>query len=67
MLNLPKGWRAGPARDEVKIPPRSEGVIRLQATAPANPVRRRDVLGLWASIDGRPLGEFAEAVVDYLV
>jgi glyoxylase-like metal-dependent hydrolase (beta-lactamase superfamily II) len=66
-LNLPKGWRAGPGRDEVKIPPRSEGGIRLQATSPANPVRRRDVLGLSASIDGQPLGEFAEAVVDYLV
>jgi hypothetical protein len=51
----------------VKIAPRSEGAIRLQATAPANPARRRDVLGLSASINGQPLGEFAEAVVDYLV
>ena len=66
VLNLPKGWTATRARGESVIPARSEGRIRLQATAPSRPERRRDVIGLSATFGGKPLGEFAEAIVDYL-
>jgi glyoxylase-like metal-dependent hydrolase (beta-lactamase superfamily II) len=67
-LTLPAGW-AGPAAGggNIEIPPRTEGRIRLTAIAPKSPSRRRHVLGISAVIDGRPLGEFAETIIDFLV
>jgi glyoxylase-like metal-dependent hydrolase (beta-lactamase superfamily II) len=65
-LRLPAGWKPGPASVGAEIPARREGRIRLQATAPARPAARRHVLGLWTAIDGRPLGEVAEALVNFL-
>ena len=50
---------------ETQIPARTEGRVRLQATAPSSPDRRRHVLGLSAVIDGHPVGEFAEAIVNF--
>jgi glyoxylase-like metal-dependent hydrolase (beta-lactamase superfamily II) len=66
MLNLPAGWAAGRAETS-QIPARSEGRIRLSATAPREPARRHQVLGLSAVINGKPLGEFAETIIDFLV
>ncbi len=68
MLSLPEGWMGAAAGSgDVEIPPRTEGRIRLTATAPKSPSRRRHVLGISAAIDGRPMGEFAEAIIDFLV
>jgi glyoxylase-like metal-dependent hydrolase (beta-lactamase superfamily II) len=63
-LRLPAGWKAGTPAPAQAIPPRTEGRIRLSAMAPPAPQRRRQVLGLAATVDGKPLGEFAEAIVD---
>jgi glyoxylase-like metal-dependent hydrolase (beta-lactamase superfamily II) len=65
-LQLPEGWKSGIIQKETGIPARTEGRIRLQATAPSSPGRRRQVLGLSAVIDGSPMGEFAEAIVNFL-
>jgi hypothetical protein len=65
-LRLPAGWQAGPFPPARVIPARTEGRIRFQAISPAAPVRRRQVIGLAVIVDGRPLGEFAEAIVDLL-
>jgi len=65
-LRLPEGWKPGQAGATAEIPARREGGIRLDATAPARPAGRRQVLGLSASVDGRPLGEVAEALVNFL-
>lgn len=64
-LRLPAGWKS-PAGRSQSIPPKSEARIRFLATAPLNPQRDRDVVGLAVTFDGRYLGEFAEAVVDFL-
>ena len=65
-LQLPEGWKSGLIQKETGIPARTEGRIRLQATAPSSPSARRHVLGLSAVVDGSPMGEFAEAVVNFL-
>ena len=65
-LRAPLGWQvagAGPAR----IPAHSEGKIRLTAFAPQHPSMRRHVLGLVIHFDQHNLGEFAEAIIDYLL
>jgi hypothetical protein len=64
-LKVPEGW-SEKAGAETRIAAHSEGRIRLSATAPSVPARRREVLGLSAVIDGNPLGEFAEAIVNFL-
>jgi len=65
-LNLPEGWKSEHLSGETQIPARMEGRIRLQATAPSAPIRRRHVLGLSAVVDEIPVGEFAEAIVNFL-
>jgi glyoxylase-like metal-dependent hydrolase (beta-lactamase superfamily II) len=65
-LNLPEGWKSDGITGESQIPARTEGRVRFRATAPLVPNRRRHVLGLSAVIDGRSVGEFAEAVVNFL-
>lgn len=65
-LRLPAGWRVRQGSGVVAIPPKTEGIVRLSAFAPADPHQRRDVLGLWVNFNGRALGEIAEAVVEYL-
>jgi glyoxylase-like metal-dependent hydrolase (beta-lactamase superfamily II) len=65
-LRLPEGWKPGQAGQAAEVPARREGRIRLYATAPARPARRRHVLGLSVTFDGRPLGEVAEALVSFL-
>jgi glyoxylase-like metal-dependent hydrolase (beta-lactamase superfamily II) len=65
-LRAPAGWRTARARAETRIPARSEGRLRLEAIAPEKPARRREVLGLSITFDGRPRGELCEAIVDYL-
>lgn len=64
-LRLPAGWRAEVASGVVRIPPKTEGTVRLRALAPADPLQRRDVLGLSVAFDGRAFGEVAEALVEY--
>lgn len=65
-LNLPDGWKSELGDGKAEIPARTEGTVRLRATAPSAPDRRRHVLGLSALIDGHPVGEFAEAIVNFL-
>jgi glyoxylase-like metal-dependent hydrolase (beta-lactamase superfamily II) len=65
-LRLPAGWKRGTIAARQWIPARAEGRIRLQAVAPAAPESHRDILGLRATVDGWPLGEFAEAIVNFL-
>ena len=65
-LKLPGGWQPGRLARVQRIPPRGEGRIHLEAVAPPVPVQRRDVIGLAVTVDGRPLGEFAEAIVNFL-
>ena len=65
-LNLPEGWEGSRLSGETEIPARMEGRVRFQATAPSAPDRRRHVLGLTAVVDGKPMGEFAEAIVNFL-
>ena len=64
-LRVPAGW-APPPVAKATIRARSEASIRFQLTTPRTPVRRRQVLGLTADFDGIRLGEFAEAIVDFL-
>jgi len=65
-LRLPDGWKPGSLAPEHEIPARTEGRIRLEAVAPLVPSRRRHVIGLAATVDGRPMGEFTEAIVNFL-
>ena len=65
-LNLPEGWKSDGIAGEAQIPARTEGRVRFRATAPSLPDRRRHVLGLSAVIDGKSVGEFAEAIVNFL-
>lgn len=65
-LRLPVGWQAQLASGAVRIPAKAEGTIRLSALAPTDPLLRRDVLGLAVTFNGEPLGEIAEAVIEYL-
>jgi hypothetical protein len=67
ILNLPEGWAPAAASGEAVIPPRTEARIRLSATAPKAPTRRHQVLGISAAIGGKPLGECAETIVDFLL
>jgi hypothetical protein len=64
-MRAPAGWTSPPAATAM-IAPRTEGRIRFQLRAPASPERRRQVLGLAATVEGVRLGEFAEAIVDFL-
>jgi glyoxylase-like metal-dependent hydrolase (beta-lactamase superfamily II) len=64
-LRAPEGWRVE-SGGSVTIPPHTEGSIRLNAVATDRPPQHRQVLGLAVHFDGRNLGEFAEAIVDYL-
>lgn len=65
-LRIPSGWTLQNASGAADIAGHSEGVVRLMATTPAQPLQRREVVGLAVRFDGRNLGEFAEAIVDYL-
>jgi glyoxylase-like metal-dependent hydrolase (beta-lactamase superfamily II) len=65
-LRLPEGWGAINTIRSAIIAPHSEGTIRLASHAPQNPTARRQVLGIAARFGDHNLGEFAEAIVDYL-
>jgi hypothetical protein len=65
-LKLQEGWKPIRTTAEGTIPARTESSLRLAATAPAD-MSRRQVLGIAAEVDGRPLGEFADAIVDLLI
>jgi glyoxylase-like metal-dependent hydrolase (beta-lactamase superfamily II) len=65
-LKLPHDWNSGPCVGTQEIPAQAEGRIRLEAVTPSAPNRRRYVIGLAVTIDGQPLGEFAEAIVNFL-
>ena len=64
-LRLPAGWGAQSGSGVVRIPAKAEGTVRLSALAPADPLQRRDLLGLAVTFGGQPLGEVAEAVIEY--
>ena len=65
-LRAPLGWQVENA-ESATIPAHSEGKIRLTALAPQSPPIRRQILGLAIHFDQYNLGEFAEAIVDYLI
>ena len=65
-LALPADWQSGPLVGTQRISAGTEGRIRLDAVAPSAPGRRRDVIGLTVTVEGQPLGEFAEAIVNFL-
>lgn len=64
-LRVPAGWQLE-GGGEATIPAHSEGKIRLTALGPQDPKLRRQVLGLAVQFDQHYLGEFAEAIIDYL-
>lgn len=66
ILNLPQAWTPVTASAEHRIPPRTEARVRLSAMAPKAPTRRHQVLGISAVVGGKPLGEFAETIIDFL-
>jgi len=66
LLNLQPGWKGIRPAAEQQIPARTEGRLRLSAMAPSAISRRRHVLGLSATVDGQPLGEFSAAIVDVM-
>ncbi len=61
-LRLPAGWE--PVRPSAggTVEPRSEGRFTLVAKAPRGSTLRRHVIGIRAEVDGRSIGEFAEAI-----
>jgi glyoxylase-like metal-dependent hydrolase (beta-lactamase superfamily II) len=61
----PAGWTV-PAPATATIGARAEGSVRFTLRAPERPARRRQVLGLAVTVEGMRLGEFAEAIVDFL-
>jgi glyoxylase-like metal-dependent hydrolase (beta-lactamase superfamily II) len=65
-LRTPPGWQVE-SGGSARISPHAEGTIRLAAVAPERPPLRREVLGLAVYFGDRNLGEFAEAIVDYLI
>jgi hypothetical protein len=65
-LTLPADWQPGLLVGTQRISAGTEGRIRLDAMGPSAPDRRRHVIGLTVSVDSQPLGEFAEAIVDFL-
>jgi glyoxylase-like metal-dependent hydrolase (beta-lactamase superfamily II) len=65
-LRLPAKWTSGQTSETAEVPARTELGIRLHATAPLATEHRRHVLGVSAVVDGRPIGEFAEAIVNFL-
>ena len=64
-LDVPQGWSTK-GSTPISILPHTEGAIRLTALAPANPITRREVLGLSVIFDKKNLGEKAAAIIDYL-
>lgn len=64
-LRAPAGWQIGDSA-ATTIPGHTEGKLRLTAVAAERPPLRRQVLGLVVRFDNRNLGEFTEAIVDYL-
>lgn len=64
-LRAPSGWRVQQP-GAVMVPAHTEGNIRFTALAPSAPSQDREVLGLAVHFAGRDLGEFAEAIIDYL-
>ncbi len=65
-LRAPQGWKVADG-GSATIPPHTEGRIRLTAVSAERPASRREVLGVAVQFGDRNLGEFAEAIVDYLV
>ncbi|MCL5270403.1 MAG: MBL fold metallo-hydrolase [bacterium] len=65
-LNLPQGWRAEPERGKLTAAPGKKTVAPFRLTVPAGEqtAYRRRVFTLDAVIDGQPLGQIAEALVD---
>ena len=64
-LRLPVGWTAQSGSGVVRIRANAEGTVRLSALAPTDPLQRRELLGLAVTFGGQPLGEVAEAVIEY--
>lgn len=65
-LRAPDGWRAINIVGSAVIAPHAEGSIRLTSIAPRHPAARRQMVGIAVRFGDRRLGEFAEAIVDYL-
>lgn len=65
-LRAPAGWQVEDA-GEATIPAHSEGKIRLTALAPQNSPLSWHVLGIAVHFEKHYLGEFTEAIIDYLL
>jgi glyoxylase-like metal-dependent hydrolase (beta-lactamase superfamily II) len=62
-LRCPSGWRPAVESAEVSVKGGKEGRVTV-AAEPASVARARSVFGLEVAMDGRNLGEIAEAIVD---
>jgi hypothetical protein len=65
-LCLPDGWTAQPAAGKLRAAPGEKAVRSFQLSIPAgeSTAIRRRAFTLDATLDGRPLGQIAEALVD---
>lgn len=63
-LRTPEGWEASVPAAEVRLRAREEGRVTLAARAPEPGAPARAVVGIAIELDGKDLGELAEALVD---
>jgi glyoxylase-like metal-dependent hydrolase (beta-lactamase superfamily II) len=61
-LVVPRGWEASPAAQQVALEPHGEGRASFEVRAPAEAVLRA-VVAVDITIDSRPFGQHAEALV----
>jgi glyoxylase-like metal-dependent hydrolase (beta-lactamase superfamily II) len=62
-LELPAGWGCEPSEHELPLPARGESEVRFVVPVGDSPVRRARVAAD-LTVDGRPFGQQAEALVD---
>jgi hypothetical protein len=62
-LVAPVGWRVVPERISVVLPPAGQATLRARVLPPAGVVARRARVGLDLTVNGRRLGQQAEALV----
>lgn len=61
-LSTPPGWEPATPRGAVRLPPGDEGAVSFRIT-PHGPPTRRARVAADVTIDGRPLGQQAEALI----
>ena len=65
-LDLPEGWTAKPSKGKIAVKPGKKGIAPFTLSIPNSysSAYRRQAFTLDATIDGKRLGQIAEAVVD---